>query len=157
MIVRSVCNSCLESYLITLMPGDMDLVKQIVDPTGRTAPCPRLCGGRINIVGEPTIADLHKKLKKETIGLTGKQLYQAIHGAGLPDEIPKDLLVITSLLKAHKIVASEVELAYDRFYLHELTLENGVTLHFSGGPRGAQITKITKDRKKETDGLAPAV
>jgi hypothetical protein len=145
-IIRSVCNSCFESYMVTLMPGDLELMKQISED-GMTAPCPRLCGGRININGEPAISELAVRLRKGTYNISGKELYKAVMGAGLPDEIPKDILVLTAMLKSNKIVKTDFEHSNDKFYLHELTLENGVTFHFSGGPRGAQLLKVTKPRE----------
>lgn len=157
MIVFSVCNSCFESYQLTIMPGDVELVRQIMDKTGRIAPCPRLCGGAINVVGDPTIQEMSERINKPRVCITGKELYQAVNGAGLPDEIPKELLVITTMLKNNKIIASDIEHANGKFYIHELTLENGVTLHFSGGPRGAQLLKMTKPKeKKESHGTASA-
>ena len=148
MIIRSLCNGCFEPYVITLMPGDVELVKQIQnekDP--RFCKCPRLCGGLINLAGDESLAAMTKLIKKDPISITGKQLYQAVMGAGLPDEIPKDVLVLTSLLKANRVVGAMAEDIGGKFYLHELKLENGLTFHFSGGPRGAQILKVTKDRE----------
>jgi hypothetical protein len=148
MIIRSVCNSCFSTFVITLMPDDVSLVRQVVDEKGHSAPCPRLCGGRINMVGDPNIDQVSKLVQKDPTHITGKQLYQAINGAGLPDELPKDILTLVALLKAHKVEDVKMEEIHGRFYLHELTLENGVTLHLSGGPRGAQVLKVTKPPRR---------
>lgn len=86
---------------------------------------------------------------KEPLHITGLQLYQAVNGLGLPDEIPKDSIIVESLLKANKLTGVAVEEVNGRTYLHELKFENGVTLHLGAGQRGAQVLKLTKARTND--------
>ena len=144
MIVRSLCNSCFQTYSLLLQESDIALVKQIADENGQTCPCPRLCGGRINLVGTTAIDTSNLRLR-DPMNLTGKELYQAVNGAGLPDEIEKGMEIIESLLKAYTITGVSLEDVNGRVYLHELILSNGMTIHLSAGARGAQVLKITKE------------
>lgn len=112
------------------------------------APCPRLCGGKINLIGEPPL-DLEKQIRlKEPMHLTGKQLWVAVQGAGLPDELTQDPTVVEALLKANKVEKVELEQWGDKVFLHELHLENGVVIHLTGGVKGAQVLKLTKAKEK---------
>lgn len=144
MIVRSLCNSCFQPYELLIEASDIDLLKQIADEAGHTAPCPRLCGGRINLVGEPVIDHMRTKFR-ESMNITGKELYQAVNGLGLADEVPKDITSLTSILRANRVVGVDIEEVDNRFYLHELKLEGGVTFHLASGPRGAQVLKVTQE------------
>lgn len=147
MICKALCNTCLQAYELLLQPSDVGLVKQITDELGLTAPCPRLCGGRINVAGDPVISAMqHNVQLADPIHLTGKELYIAVNGAGLPDEIAKDKEVIVSLLKANRVKDVDVEEADGKFYIHEITLENGTTIHLGASPRGARVVKMTKER-----------
>ena len=147
MIVRSLCNRCFQPFHILLEAGDAGLLKEIsLEDEGRMCRCPRLCGGKINLVGSPAIDELASILR-EPMTLTGKELYVAVHGLGLPDEIEKNPEVIKSLLVANKVVAAEVEEVQGRLYLHELKLDNGLTVHLSSGARGAQVLKVTKEKQ----------
>lgn len=150
MIVRSLCNTCLQRYEILIQASDVGLVKQVTDD-GYTAPCPRLCGGRINMAGDSVIDALqsHAQLK-DAISLTGLELYRAVNGAGLPDEVSTDPVVVESMLKANRITGVELEEINGRVYLHELRLENGVVVHLGAGSPGARVIKITKERPHGT-------
>jgi hypothetical protein len=146
MILMSLCNSCLQPFELLVQPSDAHLVKQIADKDGLTAPCPRLCGGRINLVGNPVIKEMASKLK-EPMRVTGQELYKAVNGMGLPDEIPTTMEVVEALLLANSVVAAAVEETDGKIYLHELSLSNGLTLHLAGGPRGSRVIKITKENQ----------
>ena len=146
MIVRSLCNSCFQPYELMLEVSDIDLMKQIADDKGHTVPCPRHCGGRINIVGEPNIGAMTEMLK-QPLHISGKQLYQAVNGLGLPDEVPQSKVALESMLKANKVVDVVLEEWGNHFYLHELVLDNGVVYHFASGQKGAQVLKVTQERK----------
>ncbi len=154
MIIKSVCNSCFQGYMLLLQPGDMDLIKQISDREGLTVPCPRLCGGRINIVSGDAITSIHSKLKG-ILNINSKELFRAVMGAGLPDEIPTDPLVVAAMLNSTKVIGSDVESSNGNVYVHELTLENGVTVHLGGGPRGARVVKLTRPVTKKPEEKAP--
>lgn len=145
MIVNAGCSSCFQTYKLLIQVSDVELVKQISTDDGRSCPCPRMCGGKINLVGEPVLSPDTFSLR-DPIELTGLQLFQALGGLGLPDEIPKDVLVIDALLKASRVVGVDVDEFDGSFYLSELRLEGGVTLHLTAGARGARVLKITKER-----------
>lgn len=146
MIVRSLCNTCFQPYELMLEVSELELIKQIADSQGHTATCPRLCGGRINLSGDPSIGAMAGMLK-QPLHLSGTQLYQAVNGMGLPDELPQTEIGIVSLLKANKVVDASVEEWGGRFFLNELHLEGGVVVHLASGTKGAQVLKITQERK----------
>jgi len=143
MIVNSVCSTCLQPFKILIQVSDVELVKQISTNEGRTCPCPRLCGGEINLVGE---SELMEGIRlRDPVELTGIQLFQAVGGLGLADEIPKDLMVIDSLLKANRVESVDLEEVGGNFYIHEIRLHGGMTVHLASGARGAKVLKITKE------------
>ena len=51
MMINSVCSTCLQPYKILIQVSDLELVKEISTNEGRICPCPRLCGGEINLTG----------------------------------------------------------------------------------------------------------
>lgn len=146
MIINSLCNGCFQPFQLLVEPNDVHLVKEIADEAGDTCPCPRLCGGRINLVGDPVIGAMAKDRRlKQPMSITGKQLYQAVNGMGLPDEVPKSGEVVNAILIANNVVkASWEEDPSGNIYLHELTLKNGMVVHLTSGARGAQVLKVTK-------------
>ncbi len=147
MMIYSLCNTCLQPYRLILQTQDLSLLKQIASEDGQTCKCPRLCGGLINLMGDATIAAMASdKRLKEPLSITGKELFQAINGMGLPDEVHNDPSTVDAFLRSNKIVRIRTEDYNGRLYLHELQLENGVTLHLGAGGRGAQIVKMTKER-----------
>ncbi len=146
MIINSLCNSCLQPYTIVVQPTDVHLMKMVADEKGHTAPCPRLCGGRINIIGDPIINEMASDRRlREPLTVSALELYQAIGGMGLPDEIPKDASVVKALL-GQIAESADVEEVNGKIYLHELKLKDGITIHLTSGQRGALILKITKER-----------
>jgi hypothetical protein len=143
MIINSVCSTCFQPYKLLIQASDVELVKQLSHTEGRSCPCPRLCGGSINLVGQPDITGT--KLR-DPIEITGLQLFQAVNGMGLPDEIPKDAVVIDALLRGNRVTSIDMQEFNGSFYLNELRLEGGVTIHLSAGGRGARVLKITKEK-----------
>lgn len=147
MMIFSLCNTCLQPYTVLVEASDVELIKQIADDMGHTCPCPRLCGGRINLVGDPLISEMTKDRRlKESMTLSGKELYQAVNGLGLPDEIPKTIEVVAAMLKSSPIEHLDVEEQQGKIFLHEILLQNGVTIHLGSGQFGAQVLKMTKER-----------
>lgn len=147
MIVSTVCTDCQQPYRINIEPEDIPLVKQVVDEETKTCPCPRLCGGSITIVaGSKTESS---RVFQHAMELTGKDLYRAVNGAGLPDELPKSMELITALLKTYPVKDVEVEDLGNRFYLHSLTLSNGSVVHLCAGGHGAQVLKVTRQEKSD--------
>ena len=78
------------------------------------------------------------------MAVTGRQLYQAVLGMGLPDEVPKSTEMVDSILRANRVVKVSVEEHEGKLYLHELHLENGSVVHLASGMKGAQVLKVTR-------------
>lgn len=155
MIIRTVCNTCLSSFQLLVEASDVELVKQIADDKGQTCPCPRLCGGRIFLTHDPVGRALANDPRlRPALPISGKELFQAVNGLGLPDEVPVGVEIIEAMLKSSKVSSVSVQLMRGHVYLHELHLENGITLHLTAGPHGAEVLKMTKER---TDGTAHSV
>lgn len=145
MIIYSLCNSCFQPFELIVETAEVPLIKDIADEEGSTCPCPKLCGGAINLVGEPTLTSMATdKRLKQSITLTGKQLYQAVHGMGLPEEIPRTSDTVDVVLRANKVAKTVTEEVDGRVYLHELHLDNGTVLHLASGTRGALVLRIAK-------------
>lgn len=139
MISYAECSGCGSSFNLIISAEDIPLIEHI--EKGGEYQCPRLCGSYI----KPSSGKSNSA--KNALTLTGVQLYQASFGMGLPDEVPKDTVVVDSLLKSSRVVGTVTELKSGRVYLHEITLENGTTIHLASGARGSEVLKITKDVK----------
>lgn len=148
MMIHSLCNSCLQPYQILVEPSELGLIKEISDADGLTCKCPRLCGGVINLVSNHTISKMSIDPRlKDPLQLTGKELYKAIGGLGLPDEIPKNAETVAALLTASGLKGFDLHETGGKLYLSELELFGGTKLHLSSGPHGAQVLKVTKERR----------
>lgn len=145
MIIISVCNSCLQCLRLNLTPADKDLLTQIEVAPGMCK-CPREgCTGIINLMPVTEFTHLEGKvaLTDNVIELTAKELYAALYGNGLPDEIQRDPTVVEALLKANRVIEAQVEkTSSGSVYLHTITLENGLIIHLGGG-MGPRVVKIT--------------
>lgn len=126
-------------------PTDVALVKQIASDDGTTCPCPALCGGSILLVPDDTVKAMSEdaRLKSPTV-LTGKQLYQAVMGLGLPEEIPSSPELVDAVFRANKVVSVDLEKIQEKIYLHEIRFDNGVVLHLASGSKGAQVLRVSK-------------
>lgn len=152
MILHTLCNTCLQAYQLLLEVTDIPLVKQLSDESGHTCPCPRLCGGTISLVPDVTIESMSKDPRlKHPIHLSGKQLFQAVKGLGLPDEIPQSRTVF-DLALAGRVKKFELDEIEGKFYLQSLEFDNGVTFHLGSGRYGAQVLKLTTERKPNGTG-----
>lgn len=148
MIISALCNSCLQPFELRIEPAEVALVKQVASEDGTTCPCPKLCGGAINLVGDPTISAMaHDGRMREPSIITGKQLYQAIMGMGLPAEVPSSTEVVDAMFKANRVVKIDAESNNGKVYLHEIHFENGVVVHLAAGIKGAQVLRMTKEGK----------
>lgn len=144
MIIRSVCNTCFQVYEVHSEPTDTSLLKEIISED-LMAPCPRLCGGQINMVTSGQITALANDPRlKAPLPITAKELFKAVKGAGLPDEIPKSEDVVSLLFGAARVHGVTTESLNGHVYLHEIKFENGAVLHLASGMRGAEVLKITK-------------
>lgn len=144
MRIKSLCNTCFQAYDLTMFSEDLDLVQQIADESFHTAPCPRLCGGRINLVGNPIINEMQRPGLKAPLSITSRELYQAVMKAGLPDEVPKDPEVVSALLMSNTIASVDVEMNDGRCYINHIELKSGTKIHFAAGLHGAVVLKMTK-------------
>lgn len=145
MIIKSLCNSCLQPFEISVSVSEVPLVKEVTNEEGTMCPCPRLCGGSINLIGDATISEMSNDRRlREPMKVTGKQLYQAVNGLGLPDEIPTSVEVLEALLAGSEVVETTTEEFNKAVFLHEIKLKNGSTIHLGSGLKGAQVLKITK-------------
>jgi hypothetical protein len=146
MIVNSLCNTCYQVYEIRSEPEDTHLLKELMRED-LTATCPRLCGGRINIVSSVSISALAQDPRlRPPLPISVRELFKAVKGAGLPDEIPKSYEFVEALFKSTPVKSVSLEQDGNRIYLHEVHFENGSVLHLSAGLRGAQVLKITKEK-----------
>lgn len=150
MIIQSLCNTCFQPYILLVEQSDQELLKQVATPDGQTCPCPRLCGGSINLVGDPTIKAMTKDRRlRAPMSLSVKELYRAVHGAGLPEEVPKSETLVKSLLRGMEVKSAKTSQANGLIYLHELHLCDGSIIHLSSGPLGAVVVKVTQERVKD--------
>lgn len=147
---RTVCNTCIHGFEVVVTPEDSSLFESLVGAT-KTCKCPKLCGGSILLTNDYLLIDMYDKVDRKT-RITASELYKAVHGVGLPDEIVKDAIVVESLLKANLIDAVKTEERNGRVYIHEIALDNGVSLHLAAGSAGAVVFKITKGTKKDGNG-----
>lgn len=153
MAIRSICNSCFQAFEIACAPQNPadDSVVSAMLADGLLVegmlPCPKGCGGRINFFADETIDQLVLGPNmREPLSLTVAELYKALHGGGLPEEIPKSAEVVDALLRANMIASADVEERSGRVYLHVLRLSNGLNIHLSPGVYGAQVTKIVRGK-----------
>jgi hypothetical protein len=140
-ILRTCCNTCLNGFTVRIDPGDGPLLAQLADEDGLCA-CPRQCGGKVLVTKDASLTTIASILK--SVSLSAKEFFSAVHGGGMPDEVPNSEQLVASLLIANKVLAVETEEADGRVYLHEIHLENGTKLHLGAGGRGAQVWKVTK-------------
>lgn len=144
MIFLTVCNTCFQPYELSIDPGSTALVKELLDES-ETVACPRLCGGRILVSDSEAMAALAKDPRlKLPLRISAEELYKAVKGAGLPDEIPNAPEVVESLLLANAVIG--VELASDGKHvgISELRLANKTIIHLTSGRLGAEVLKITR-------------
>lgn len=141
MIILSLCQSCLQQYEILIESTDLPRLKEISDEEGYTCPCPRLCGGSINLIGNGLVDLMNEKQLKPRIHLNGKDLYKAVKGLGLPDEL--NIQKASVELMCMSIESATLEEFNGKLYLHELRLKNGCSIHLASGLKGPQILKIT--------------
>jgi len=146
MIIAALCNSCFSRFDIAVAPEDISLLKGMTDQHG-LGTCPRHCGGRINLrapTDEAMQALTQNPLLKEALRLSVQELFKAVKGGGLPDEIPKSYELAVALFKSEKVDTVFMEQDGKDIYLHEIRFANGSTIHLGSGKRGAQVVKITR-------------
>lgn len=147
MIIQGLCNSCFQAFTINVSPSDAHLLKQIIGED-LMAPCPRLCGGRINMSRSDEITALASDPRlKPPLPLTVTELFKAVNGIGLPDEIPTSPEVVEALLQLHKVTETVITKDGNKIYLHEIHLANGTVVHLGAGLHGAMVVKLTKKEK----------
>jgi len=150
-ILRSACETCFQRFLISIEEDAVGLLSDLKGDDDLCM-CPRLCGGMINVSRDSAIElvidSLSSKQVKEPIHLTVKELYRAVHGGGLPDELPKSGYATNKLLEGQIIKKVVLDDRGDgEVYLQELVLGNGLIIHMSSGLFGAQILKIVEGER----------
>lgn len=141
-MIFTVCDTCLQPYRLSIGDRESVLLEQIKE--SGVVPCPRLCGGYLALDQTKMLGKAAaQKSLKDPLHLTVTELFQALHGHGLPDEIPKDELVVKALLEGSTPLNWVFERDGKNIYLHEIVLKD-VVVHLASGMRGAQILKITK-------------
>lgn len=146
MIIHSLCNTCFQRYELRIHPGDVNLMKMLTDQDGLGV-CPRLCGGKINLQtpsDEALRALAQHPMLKEPVVLSAQELFKAVKGGGMPDEIPKSMELVVALLKSSPVVGVNAEFDGKDVYLREIALENGTSIHLTAGRLGAHVLKVTR-------------
>ena len=144
MIKYSLCNTCFQGYEIQVYPDTTHLLRDLIEEDG-CCPCPKDCGGRVNLLDSPEIKALATDPRLVSIQLDIKEFFRAVMGAGLPDEIPTSPEAVDALLRTHRVVKTEVHQVGKFIALSRLVLENGLSLHLASGHGTAIILKITKE------------
>jgi hypothetical protein len=147
-ILHTLCNTCFQVYEIRIEPYDKELFEELRSSMGSAqgCKCPRLCGGYILLERSKEAQALaENKLLKAPLSISVTELFGALHGTGLPDEVPNSPEVVEALLLAHQVKKVDVQQEGKRIYLHEIHLSNGSVLHLAAGMRGCQVLKITKE------------
>ena len=140
----TVCNTCLQPIELRLDPDEVRLVKEMV-AEDKTIQCPRLCGGRILMTPSPELSKMVSDSRlRDPVVLTGKELYKALLGAGMPDEIPASPEAVEALLLANKVIGVEVVRDGKSIGITELRLANKTIIHLASGRIGAAVLKITR-------------
>lgn len=138
MRIELMCNSCAQRFSVWVKgEQDKNLINSITKEDGLIT-CPRLCGGQV------TSMDVRAPGMKDAMSLTAQELFTAVQGAGLRDELEKNPYVIEALLKAG-IKSVDIETHQDKIYIHEIKV-NGSTIHLTAGIKGAMVLKVTKDK-----------
>lgn len=144
MILVTACNSCLQVFEIAISPGETHLLKELVDKA-KTVACPRLCGGRILFAPSPELSKLVRDSRmRDPVALTGKELYKAVNGAGMPDEVPSSKEAVEAMLLAHPVIGVGLEQEGKHIFISELRLKNKTIIHLASGRLGAEVLKITR-------------
>lgn len=144
MIIKTFCNTCGSAFDIMVSPLEVTLVRDVMDKNSQ-ALCPRMCGGKVLL--DPSV-DLTPMtgILKAPVTLTGREFYKAVHGAGMPDEIPKSVETTEALLLSKRVVGVDAEQRNERIYITKLKLEGGLVMYLTAGVFGAVVTKITKEK-----------
>lgn len=140
MIDNGLCNSCFQRYVLTVRPQERGLLTW--DENNLLA-CARGCGGKV-LFGQDAVSMAEGAQLATPLHVTATEYYKALGGMGLPDEVTDDPDIIEALLKAHRVLEVKLEQAMGRIFIHEVQLENGMTVHLSAGAKGAQVLKVTR-------------
>jgi hypothetical protein len=138
---NGLCNSCFQRYVLTVRPQERGLLAGYEDKG--LLDCARGCGGKV-IFGQDAAAMAEGAQLAPPLHVTATEYYKALGGMGLPDEVTDDPDLIEALFKAHRVDSVMLELAMGRIFIHEIRLENGMTVHLSAGAKGAQVLKVTR-------------
>ena len=144
MIFVTACNTCLQTFELMLVPDDVRLMKELIDEN-KTIQCPRLCGGRILMTPSKELSKLAADSRlRDPVYLSGQELYKALMGAGMPDEVPSSPEAVEAMLLAHKVVGVKLSHEGKHVFIDELKLDNKTIIHLASGHLGAVVLKITR-------------
>lgn len=144
MILVTVCNSCLQPFELQVSPDETHLLKELLDDSDTIA-CPRLCGGRVVLTPSKELTDLLADSRlRDPVRMTGKELYKAVNGGGMPDEVPASREAVEALLLAHPVIGVGMDVDGKHISINELRLSNRTIIHLTSGRLGAEVLKITR-------------
>jgi len=129
------CSKCKTAYSVSSEgPGRYLLKKTMRCPTN-------CCDGKLKFSSRTNI-----KLGFEAVKISALELYQAILGAGLPEEKKCSSKDMRKILVGAKITAAHIDEVpgVERSLLFSLTLNNKKVVHLATSSLGATIYKITE-------------
>ena len=127
-----VCSKCNFYVRVTGCIDELD------DLARKEYSCPE-CDVRLEVNG--------KRLPGRTfVVLTKSQFISAINGMGLPSETVTHVEPIVAMLKSSRVVDVKAFERDGRCFIHEISLDNGVTLHLAASGYGAVVYKATRGK-----------
>jgi hypothetical protein len=134
----ATCATCKSAFEIRFeKPSDISLLSHMLVNGQVDCVCPRKCTGRI--AQQAQFAE-----GVFPLSVTVQELFQAVSGMPLPDEVPKSAIFVLSLLKSERVLEARCEEEGGSIFLHSITLTNGCTIHLCASGRGPQVLKITR-------------
>ena len=111
-------------------------------------PCVRQCGAKMTRIpgGEwETWKSSHDEGILKLYELSMAELFRAMSGFGLPDELQVEPEYVKALLLSNPITDLLLQRSDSgRTVIKRLDLKNGLSIHLASSPRGATVYKITR-------------
>jgi len=149
------CKSCL---LVVKVIGDPMAINGLIKQHPRWKPghpCVGGCGHRMERIPANEVGWVIAAAEQGAVRmyeLTPEQFFSAMCGFGLPEEISIEPESVVAFLKSAKVVDVKVETSpTGRVVLHQIDLENGLSLHLSSSSYGPTIFKITRRKAQNAD------
>lgn len=145
------CDSCLQ---VIRVQGDPEELCRLIaqNPTWKDRlPCVNSgCSGPLKLLTEDVLALLSNVLEPGLIGvvdLTPREMFQALCGFGLPEEVGQAPEVVVALLRSTSISDVAVRISPSgRTIIDRLDLSNRLSIHLAASPDGAVAFKITRGK-----------